>query len=79
VQSSSGGSEEDSMSEGNDEGKKFSMFNRRDVIALSNFDHTSVMMKSRINEDRDVNMIYINEIEMGRKQRRDLERAGSKK
>jgi hypothetical protein len=78
VQSSSGGSEEDSTSEGNNKRKKFLMSDREDVAALSDFDHTSVMMESRINEDRDTNMIYINEIEMGRKQHRDLERAESK-
>jgi hypothetical protein len=64
VQSSSG-EEEDSMSKGNDEEKKFSMSNQGDVVALLDFDHASMVMKSRINKDRDANMICINEIEMG--------------
>jgi hypothetical protein len=78
VQSSSGESKEDSTSKENDEGKKFSTFDRGDVVALSDSDHTGVVMKSRINEDRDANMFCINEIEMGREQHRDLERAESK-
>jgi hypothetical protein len=66
VQSSSGRSKESSTSEGNDERRKFSMSDRGNVVALSDSDHTSVMMESRINEDHDANMICINEIEMGR-------------